>query len=185
MTNYNADKEAKLYYLFMMADGEISYSEEKLFDKLCKELDISGDTKKDIEQNCKELYKNKKDIFSLIVSERVVEAVENDWLEVAKHNKRLATVIWNLINLGYADAVYSIEEKRIVDYLVAKWNISTEIYQEIVDTSDTILALTKQKEWISRIFTMGSEKDKRDKEIDKDIEKLVDNIKLSIDEIAM
>ena len=28
--------QAKLYYLYMMADGEVSYSEEKIFDEICR-----------------------------------------------------------------------------------------------------------------------------------------------------
>ena len=30
--------EALLYYLYMMADGEVTYSEEKIFDTICKEF---------------------------------------------------------------------------------------------------------------------------------------------------
>ena len=60
----------------------------------------------------------------------------------------LARIIWNLVNLGYADKNYSDNEREIVDFLIARWNINKEIYQEMVDTADTILGLIKQKEWI-------------------------------------
>ena len=56
-----------------------------------------------------------------------------------KNASDLARIIWNLIKLGYADTVYSEEEKEIVNYLVDKWDISVEVYQEMIDIADTIL----------------------------------------------
>ena len=50
--NQSTDKEAMLYYLFMAADGEISYSEENLFDEICKQIHLSEDVKKEVESKC-------------------------------------------------------------------------------------------------------------------------------------
>lgn len=41
-----SSEEAVLYYLYMMADGNISYSEEKIFDELCEKLRLSAETRK-------------------------------------------------------------------------------------------------------------------------------------------
>lgn len=38
--------EILLYYLYMIADDNISYSEEKMFDQICNELNVSIDEKK-------------------------------------------------------------------------------------------------------------------------------------------
>ena len=45
--------QAKLYYLYMMSDGEVSDGEKKLFDKICKELYLDADDKKQVKQECK------------------------------------------------------------------------------------------------------------------------------------
>lgn len=42
--------QAKLYYLYMMSDGEVSDGEKKLFDKICKELYLDADDKKQVKQ---------------------------------------------------------------------------------------------------------------------------------------
>ena len=42
------EKEAALYYLYMMADGKVSESEEELFSILCKECEIGDKEKQDV-----------------------------------------------------------------------------------------------------------------------------------------
>ena len=47
----NFRKQAKLYYLYMMSDGEVSDNENKIFDKICKELYLNAEDKKNIKKN--------------------------------------------------------------------------------------------------------------------------------------
>lgn len=49
--------EATLYYLYMMADGEVTYSEEKIFSEICKEMQLTGETKREIVSECKSKVK--------------------------------------------------------------------------------------------------------------------------------
>mgnify|MGYP001151783763 CR=1 FL=1 len=58
----NKEGEAILYYLYMMADGEISPGEKKIFGTICKELDISADDRKAIIARCGELTEGKNNL---------------------------------------------------------------------------------------------------------------------------
>lgn len=178
----NKEQEASLYYLYMMADGEVSYSEEKIFDQLCGEMEIQSDTKNQIIEKCKQIGKG--NVLSVIVNEKIDDEVGKSFLGL--HDKSvLARIIWNLINLGYADTVYSDAEKKIVKHLVDKWSMDREVLQEFIDTADTMLALRKKRDWISVTFDKGTERDKMEKETDGEIKMLFDNVKLTIQELTM
>lgn len=177
MFGSNREKEAMLYYLYMMADGDVSYSEKKIFEKLCKELSIDTETRESIIEKCKGV--NTANIFSTIVREKLDDEVGQGWFGL-RDASSLAQIIWNLVNLAYADFVYSDQEKKIVKYLVDKWAISTEIYQEFVDTADTMFALTKQRDWITSTFSEGAAA-----RVDAEINQLLEDVKLTIEELTM
>lgn len=185
--------EAVLYYLYMMADGEVSYSEEKIFDEICRKLSLDTDEKNSVIEECKDFTEKEKEIYKVILREEIDKRAgqhEMGWMMpfgggMLKNASDLARIIWNLIKLGYADTVYSEEEKEIVNYLVDKWDISVEVYQEMIDIADTILALTKHKEWIGKAFSKGSVRDRKEKNIDIEIQKLIDDVELTINEITI
>ena len=184
MFEENKNVEASLYYLYMMADGEIANSEKKIFNTICKELDIDNDTKKIIIKKCKELADGNSDMLNVIVSEKIDEQVRENWFGI-QDLSRDARIIWNLVNLGYADNVYSKEEQKIIKYLVEKWSVNLEVYQEFVDIADTMLALVKQKEWVLSTFAKGSERNKKEKMIKLEIERLLSDVNLTIEELTM
>lgn len=179
-----SSEEAVLYYLYMMADGNISYSEEKIFDELCGKLRLSAEAQEEVIKKCKDITSNMTDIFRVIVKEKIDDQAGGDFFGL-RTDSSLARIIWNLICLGYADSGYSQEEKKIVEYLVDKWSVKPEVYQEFIDIADTMLALTKQKKWLEDNFSAGAEKDKKEKDIDMEIKRLWDDAKLTIDEIMM
>ena len=178
----NRKKEAMLYYLYMMCDGEVSYSEEKVFNKICNDLKIE---KKDVEEvitDCRVLAPDPESAFSVIVREKIEENVINQWFGISNKSER-ARIIWNLLNLGYADTRFSENEKKIVSYIVRKWNIDDNVYQEMVDTSETMLALVKQKEWLLKTFFKDKERDEKEKIIDNEIDKMFTDIPITIEEL--
>ncbi len=180
----NESAEALLYYLYMMADGEVTYSEEKIFDAICNELDIDYGTKETIIKKCKELAGKNSDMLNIIMSEKIDEQSGQNWFGVRDSSKD-ARIIWNLVNLGYADNMYSEEERKISKYLVDKWSVNLEVYQEFVDIADTMLALAKQKEWVLSTFTKGRERDKKKKKIELEMEQLLSDVNLTIEELTM
>lgn len=177
-------EEAMLYYLYMASDGDVSYSEEKLFDEICKELKIDEEDKQEAIAECKKLITDPREAFDVIIREKLDEQVGQGWFGL-KDESSLARILWNLINLGYADTYYSYEEKRIVNHFIEKWSIKQEVYQEIVDTAETILALRKQREWVISAFTKGSIREEKEKKIDAEITMMLSDIELTIEELTM
>ena len=55
----------------------------------------------------------------------------------------------------------------------------------IMPEASTILALTKQKEWVVSTYSRGSLRDKKEKDIDSEIEQLLGDVKLTIEELKM
>ena len=184
MSGTGQKEEAMLYYLYMMSDGEVSYSEEKLFVQICKEMNVNEEDKQAVIDRCKEIANDPKTAFDIIKCEKIDDQVGHDGSGL-KDASTLARIIWNLVNLGYADEYYSEDEKKIVNHLIEKWEIKPEVYQEMVDTADTMLALTKQKEWVVSTFDKGKIRDEKEKKIDSEIEMMLSDIKLTIDELKM
>ncbi len=174
-------EEALLYYLYMMSDGEIKYSEEKIFNEICKDIRLDEDDRSHVVTKCKKIIQNHEDILGVIKSEKLYKRIGSGRNDISTFGR----VLWNLINLGYADEVYSHEERGIVKYLLDKWNIKKEIYLEMMDTADTMRELSKQKEWIISTFPRGSERDQREKEVDLAIASLLSDVKCTIDELSI
>ena len=175
-------EEAMLYCLYMMSDGEITYSEEKLFNKICGELGMTTDDKIEAVSSCNEIADDPESVKSFVRGDRFGELIE--WKIDTGNASNTARIIWNLINLGYADKQYSEEEKYIVSYLIKRWKVDEVIYREMVDTAETILSLEEQKEWLLKTFS-SSERDKREKTIDIAIKKLFEDMKITIEELTM
>ena len=175
-------EEAMLYCLYMMVDGEISYSEEKLFNSICGELGLSTDDKIKAVSSCSKIADDPESVKAFVRGDRFGELIE--WKIDTENASNTARIIWNLVNLGYADKQYSEEEKNIVSYLLERWHVDEEIFREMIDTADTILSLEGQKEWLMKTFSR-SERDKREKNIDVAIKKLFEDMKISINELTM
>lgn len=174
------EKEAALYYLYMMADGKVSESEEELFSILCKECEIGDKEKQDVISICGK-YKDEEDILEVIKRERLENNIVGEFLFFDK--KEAARLVWNLINLGYADGYYSEDEKEIVTYIAEKSLLDKGIVREFTDIADTMLALTKQKKWADSVMENPEEKRRKKKELSRDITKLSESVKIIIDEI--
>ena len=97
--------------------------------------------------------------------------------------KRGARMIWNLVNIGYADSVYSPAEKKIVNYLVEKLEVKPEVYKEFIDIADTMLALNKQRQWIQMTYTQENVIAKKENQIDQEMKLLADQVELTIQEL--
>ncbi len=189
--------EAKLYYLYMLSDGAISYGEKKLFDSICKELKITDEDKEELVKECQELIEGQAKAVLDIIKEKLCEEKnpregDRDKLLLNRFvfgaNKKLHPsphIIWNLVNLGYADATYSEEEKEIIEYLLNCWDIKPELYQEFKDTADTLLSMETYKEWVLTKFGKGQEREKREEEVDFEMQHLLNDVKLTIREYTL
>jgi hypothetical protein len=179
--------QAKLYYLYMLSDGEASDNEKKLFTTICKELSIYADEKKSIIKECKNIpFDNIFDEIKGLAGEPVEEKNDIYKLAVALsmfgNADDYASILWNLINLGYADIKYTYEEREIVDFLRNHWKITEDLYQEMIDVAETCLALEEHKKWVESLED-SSYKDEKMKQIKKDIKSAQDGIKITLAEL--
>ena len=102
-------------------------------------------------------------------------------LKVSDEDK--ASILWNLINLGYADTYFTSDEREVVDFLREYWEMSDSLYQEMIDVAETCLALEKHKKWAEELPESDFKLEKI-KRIKKDLKFTQETIKTTISEIA-
>ena len=130
---YQTD-EAKIYYLYMLSDGEASKKEKELFTTICKELYIDADEKKRIIKECEKIpsdgiFDEIKELAGDPVEETEKLALMASIRSVLSNLGNRETILWNLINLGYADSKYTYEEREIVDFLKNHWKVAEDLYE--------------------------------------------------------
>lgn len=182
----NEKLQAKLYYLFMLADGKIAPEELDRFKEICKSANILDEDRKKIENSYQGLtIAKEQDNSSKIIAEisKVLSEDErNSWNRMSQSKRIQAQVIWTLINLGYADTDYSESEKKVIAFLVDYWSFDRELLEELLDTAETMLTLIKQKEWVKTTSCAYDTIHARIKHIDEMIEQLFKNIGIAISE---
>lgn len=174
--------EIKIYYLFMLIDGECSSGEIERFKHICKEHDISATEKEEIVSECEKIlnrFGNRYDVIKVEISNIVGE--ENNSFSMlsvvfsfSRGNKK--RLVWTLLNLGYADDEFSKEEKDIVDYLATVFKFDKTDYEEMTDTAETLLCLVKEKEWLKTTKRPYDEVSNKIAKIDEVIKHLYENI---------
>lgn len=179
-------EQAKLYYLYMMSDGEISDDEKNLFNKICRKLYLDADDKKRIKQECNKIYKEEKmtciDVIERNAEKSYVYRVLDIGLKKHALDENKAKIIWNLINLGYADSHFTIDEREVVDFLREYWEFPDSLYQEMIDVAETCLALEKHKLWIEGLPDTDYKLEKI-KQVKKDMKQVEETILTTISEI--
>ena len=183
---YQTD-EAKIYYLYMLSDGEASKKEKKLFTTICKELYIDADEKKRIIKECEKIpsdgiFDEIKELAGDPVEETEKFALMASIRSVLSNLGNRETILWNLINIGYADSKYTYEEREIVDFLKNHWKVAEDLYQEMIDVAETCLSLEEHRKWVENLEE-SAYKDEKIKQIKKDIKMAQDNIKLTLEEL--
>ncbi len=184
-----------LYYLFLSSDDQEWDDKKILFDKVCRELQLDELERNTVVEKCRSM--STQEIQNLVDSMDEVYIGSNSMLKImsnvvstlkkAVENEKVrkTRIVWNMVNLGYADSHYSAEEKNFIDNLVEKWGIDNEIYQEMIDTCETVVALTNKKKWIVDYFMEGYERDEWERRLDIEINKMYSNIELTIQELNL
>ena len=178
--------QAKLYYLYMMSDGDISAGEKKLFNKICKELCLETEDKKRIRQECNEIIKKEKRTCIEVIKKNMEEPLIygvlniNFYKYISKEDR--AKILWNLVNLGYADSYFTSNEKEIVDFIREYWKIPDNLYQEMIDIAETCLALEQYKSCLEELPDTDYKK-KKIKQVKKDLKYVQEMVIATISEI--
>lgn len=177
---YNTSAKLKFYYLFMLADGRCSAGENDKFDKICQTMKADDKDKQEVIDYCNKAISVFSDDNSAMVTAEISNLLSAYGSFLEKSDK--AEVIWNLINLAYADGEYSEPEKRVVTFLLNCWKIDSVVFADFIDTVQTILALENEKQWLKTIGLSYDETFAKLRGIDEAISGLAKNIEILISE---
>lgn len=186
-----SEGQAKLYYMYMMVDGEVSSPEEKIFHEICQKLNISKSNQENIIAKCKSINSDRNmDCVQLVkrnLEDDYMLSFEDVYIGLYKSDSdsEKAAVLWNLINLGYADRCFSTKEREVVDLLREYWEIKDSLYKEMIDVAETILALEKHKSWLNTNITDFYTRQNKLDDVEKNITNVQETIKTTIAELSL
>lgn len=184
-TSKDQKTQLKIYAMFMLADGESSNEEKEQLNSIYTGMNVDIATRREVLSFCKELpiFKGMDNSFLIIQQLSVLLSKSYNFTEQLNHNKIMQLeTIWTLINLGYSDREFSEPEKKIIVYLAQKWGIKESILQEFIDTADTLLVLTNQKERLQRLTLPYWKNKDKISAVDENIQLMFENIKTTISE---
>ena len=182
MENTQLENELELYYLYMLSDGEIAIAETKILEEIRKELSIDINVLREIFNKFNEMTINVDDILDKIIN---THEENSEYIVNEDDTRKKLSIIWNLINLGYADRSYSENEKAIVKYFLGKWNISSDVYLEMISIANTIETLEEKKIWITNLEDINAlDLNNMYLNLNEEIEKQYENINLLIEEVV-
>jgi len=177
MTLWGKDYEIALYYLYMIADGELSPEEMTIFKSICQKLD-KMDEYQNIITYCKGLGQTSS--FNKIVDEDIETEIEDYYddeeLSSSFSKGHLIEIIWNLISLGFCDKAYSQSEEKIVKYLCESWEIDDSIYLELIECVKTLVRINEYRDWAYKIFAGTNKLLELEDQIDKNIKSIEESI---------
>lgn len=166
----------------MKVDGNIAPEEDERFKTILKELNATESEKDQIIKVLETINLSPYSDNSFEVCIKISEIVNNYYSILNKNKREQYFTVWTLINLGYADKEYTAPEKRVVDFLIEKWKIEPDITAEMFDTAETMLALTKEKEWVKKTNMSFDHISDVVKKIDEDIKRMFNNMATTIAE---
>lgn len=179
--------QLKIYYYFMLCDGQLSPEESNRLSTICKETGISQTDKDKLISG----IENRQHYVALdgsVDTERVFNAMKNllkgnsDTSIIFSYNKRLQlSTMWNLIMLSKADGLVSDAEMEYISFLRDKWSIDEAVISEFFDTAETITMLSKKWEWVLLTGTSRQEIEQRQAAIDYDINRLSEYVQRTIE----
>lgn len=182
------DVQLKIYYLYMMADGQCTQGENDKFMSICESMGTEETARKEIISFCQEVVHSTDSDNSSKVIHEITKLLDDQgssfflFGSINRDKKTQAKVIWTLINLGYSDDRYSDPEQKVIAFLADYWKMDNAVLSDMTDTAETILALTKQKEWIKTTNKPYDMISNFISEIDENINQLFQNIEILISE---
>lgn len=177
MTLWGTDYEIALYYLYMIADGELSPEEMTIFKSICQKLG-KMDEYQNIITYCKGLGQTSS--FTKIVDENLDTEIEDYYDDeelLSSFSKgHLIEIIWNLISLGFCDKEYGPSEEKIVKYLCKSWEIDDSIYLELIECAKTLGRINEYRDWVYKTFAGTNTLLELEDQIDKNIKSIEESI---------
>lgn len=167
----------EICYLFTYSDGNSSSEEMTLFQSICREMDVDQRMQDTIIRK----YSSDTNITYEYIVGKITQFLDADTWTKSKQ----AELIWDLVNIGYADKDFSENERKIISFIVEQLKFSKTTLDDYIDTSETMLMLTNEKEWIKTTDKSYDEINAKITKIDEFIKKLGEKIKADIYEIEI
>lgn len=182
------DVVLKILYLFMHSDGKLTSRELDKFEKICEELEISEKDRKELmeEMSVNYVISNHTQVITILSkildqqpepSDSFFDLLLNQNL-LAKKEFR-TKLVWLLINLGYSDDQFSMEERAVVEFISKRWSIPNVFLYEMYDTAETVISLQHQNEWLDTLGGVHLETINANRET---IRRMYENIEMLIEE---
>lgn len=168
---------AKICYLFMLADGQSSDTEKKLFTQVCKKVfDVDANTRERIEEECEKIPVDEgPDNWRMAIRE-IGKVMDEEHLDNWLEKNECTLLLWTLINIGYADTEYSKPERIVTDYVAKEFKIAQEDYYALQDIAETMTSLVEQKEWLKLAKCTHEEFSEEMNKIDETMKRLEKSI---------
>ena len=140
----------KIIYYMMAVDGVIYHNEEEKFIDIGKELDPNFDTVKDqIVSACREQMNkliDPEDQYAVLqdgVEDAVSAGANADGAVIAPK-----VLVWDLLTIAYSDGSYDENERKLLKYIVRKFNIDKAFLRELESSFLALMDLEKELTWI-------------------------------------
>lgn len=169
----------KIYYLLIMADGTCTKNEVQKFNALCDSLDIQeserkaaidyceGNVSEDFVRHIIDIGNERKKLIEKINHNCFTRsAIENNPDDL---QPLFLAILWNLIDLGYADGELKREEIDFIEALAIEWKIPADSRKELYETAETIQALCRKIAWVRQSDLTDAEKQKAEKKVNDQI----------------
>ena len=179
------EEQLKLFYYFMMADGECTSEERDRFAQICGEMKVQPEDMSRIVRECELAVDTSGKNCAARVKAVIQELLKDDDSKqcyLTRDRRRQIYGTWNLINLGYADREYSGAERSLIKFLADLWKIDGKLLAEMLDVAETLLELTREREWIKTTSKPYDMIHKFIEETDRDMEKLRASMELTLEE---
>lgn len=181
----------KIYYLFMMADGECTEAEIEKLNYIALNMGASRNEREDAIAYCthsismlekeqgdamQPKWKNVITILKRILSPHKDTARYYQIVNLRADGKEKKKVLWNIVNLVYADSNYEESENEVVQWFVKEMSINQIVAFEFLDSAECMARLTEKKEWLKTTNKSYDEINAAITKIDDDIRTLRENI---------
>lgn len=152
----------EIYYYMIAVDGEVKQVEMDKFIAILKESDDS------ISDMGKEAIREDLDKFIEMCNQRLETAIDEDeYFEIIKEridemmdeavrdwssydSIEASGLIWNLLCIAASDKEYSEIEKKLIRYIVRKFQVDKTVYLEMENAMKAIQDISKEIDYLKR-----------------------------------
>lgn len=158
------DNEAALeiYYYMIAVDGEVKQAEMDKFIAIIKESNdsISDMGKEEIREELDEFVEmcNQRletaideDEYFEVIKERIDEIKDESARDWSSYDSIEASgLIWNLLSIAVSDKEYSEVEKKLIRYMVRKFQVDKTVYLEMENAMKAIQDINKEIDFLKQ-----------------------------------